>query len=173
MLGEGSTSRAIGLLLDRKLLWGCYSLMMCHFLGNRAEFSSSECALSLLRNVSIFPLWSVEVVSQQIGVLGGSTPCSSEGPGSFLQVILGYRPLRRQKQGDDAHVRPQLLSGASLKESRSDGRRGLLVRREMTARWQRSGFRAKARGGGETCLRTHPSKYTIMSGGKTRSASVS
>lgn len=106
------------------------------------------------------------MVSQQIGVLGGSTPCSTEGPGSFHQVILGDRPLRRQRQGDDAHVRPQLLSGTSLKETRSDGRRGLLVRREMTARWQRSGFRAEARGGVETCLRTHPSNYTIMSGGR-------
>lgn len=56
MVGEGSTSRTIGLLFDRKLLWGCYSLMMCHFLGNSAEFSSSECARSLLRNVPIFPL---------------------------------------------------------------------------------------------------------------------
>lgn len=112
------------------------------------------------------------MVSQQIGVLGGSTPCFPEGPGSFLQVILGYQALRRQRQGDDAHIRPQLLSGASLKESRSGGRQGLLVRGEMAARWQRSGFRAKARGGVGTCLRTHPSNCTIMSGGKTRSASL-
>lgn len=40
--------------MGRKLLWLLYGLTMCHFLGKRAEFSSSERARYLRRNLLIF-----------------------------------------------------------------------------------------------------------------------
>lgn len=44
----------LGTLVGRQLLWLLYGLMMCHFLGKRAEFSSSERARYLRRNLLMF-----------------------------------------------------------------------------------------------------------------------
>lgn len=87
-------------------------------------------------------------------------------PQSFSVIPHYQQRMRRQRQGDDGQVWPWILSAASLKESRSDGRQGWLVRLEMTTRWQWSGFRVKVLGGVWMRLKTHPSSYTIMSGGR-------
>lgn len=77
--------------------------MMCHFLGKRAEFSSSECARYLLKNALIFLLY-LEVSGSGESAnrcAGWVMSVFSWRPQSFsVQLsLLNQQRMRRQRQG--------------------------------------------------------------------------